>query len=302
MLKGFFSLLVIFAIGIMLMSIGLPKEFAILRGYVQGNYNIAYEALHSQKNIATIETPTSTTGTKSNQEVHGITEVKGEITSILSNEDIVDETNAQRIANGVEPLKKNYKLDTSAKIKVSDMITLQYFEHTSPSGGTVSDLGSLVGYDYIVMGENLALGNFVSAKELVSAWMASPGHRANILSKKYQEIGVYAAVGEYNGQKVWFAVQHFGTQKSVCPSISNDLRNVITNFNKELALREKQIEATKNDLEKPEVQFEPGYRDRVGEFNTLVAQYNSTLLVSKQKTDVYNKQVADFNECLVQFQ
>ena len=46
------------------------------------------------------------------------------------------------------------------------------------------------GYEYISVGENLAMGNFKNDGDLVEAWMNSPGHRANILSFKYKELGV----------------------------------------------------------------------------------------------------------------
>jgi len=102
---------------------------------------------------------------------------------------VIDNTNKQRALNGDLPvLKENFKLNFSAEKKLQDMFVKQYFEHNSPEGIGVGDLGLQAGYEYIIIGENLALGNFKDDASLVDAWMASPGHRANILNKKYTEI------------------------------------------------------------------------------------------------------------------
>lgn len=301
MLKGFVTLILIFGVGVLLFSVAMPKEFAVFREYTQEKYQLLSDYF-SNNSASTVAQQETTNTNEVPPLIASDTEKEGSQSGILTSADIIDATNAERIKNGLEPLKRNTKLDTSATVKVKDMITLQYFEHESPSGTTVSDLGELVGYDYIVMGENLALGNFANGKELVAAWMASPGHRANILSKKFQEIGVYAAEATYNGRSVWFAVQHFGTQKSVCPSISTDLKNEIMSLNNQLSTREKQIEQMKENLEKPDTQFSNDYDQLVTDFNNLVALYNNTLAISKQKTTVYNGQVNAFNACLAQFQ
>lgn len=219
----------------------------------------------------------------------------------LAIEDIVDETNKARIKEGLAPLRINEKLITSAKSKTDDMIALHYFEHESPSGKSVSDLGEEAGYDYIIMGENLALGDFKNAKDLVDAWMNSPGHRANILNTSYQDIGIYAARGMFDGQEVWFAVQHFGAQRSVCPIINTALKTEIETINRSLDKQQKEIEALKKELEASDVESR-GYDDKINLFNAMVASYNKMLEESKSKIVSYNKQVATFNACLVKYQ
>src|SRR3989344_4089272 len=94
-------------------------------------------------------------------------------------------TNAARASNGLPPLVENSKLDTAARAKVADMFELQYFEHVSPTGRNVSNLVKDVQYEFIAVGENLALGNYKDDQDLVTAWMNSPGHRANILNSRY---------------------------------------------------------------------------------------------------------------------
>jgi uncharacterized protein YkwD len=220
----------------------------------------------------------------------------------LALEDIIDGTNAERIKAGLQPLKVNVLLGSSAELKTDDMIDHSYFEHTSPTGVTVSDLGAEVGYDYLIMGENLALGNFTDADDLVQAWMASPGHRANILNPLYQEIGVYAAMGTYEDHEVWFAVQHFGAGRSACPAIDRSLKFRVDTINAELTNQQKTVEALKVEIEAADPNKEEEYEKMVEEFNTAIRAYNAKLEVSHGYIDQYNKQVRGFNSCLSKYQ
>ncbi len=222
--------------------------------------------------------------------------------SPLSIENIIDATNNERIKAGLTPLKVNEKLETSAKIKVDDMITNQYFEHTSPSGKTVADLGNEVGYDYVVMGENLALGDFSSASDLLQAWMNSPGHRANILNASYQDIGVYAAQGTYQGRTVWFAVQHFGTERGVCPAVNSSIKASIDSLNATIKQEESQIDSLRTQIEDPNHPEGQSYSNLIAQFNSLVAVYNTNVAASQQKITQYNQEVVAFNKCLGQYQ
>lgn len=220
----------------------------------------------------------------------------------ISSSEIVDATNIERINAGLLPLQINPKLEASASVKTQDMITYQYFEHDSPSGKGVSDLGREVGYDYVVMGENLALGAFVDGADVVRAWMESPGHRANILNPNYQEIGVYTMKAEYQGREVWFAVQHFGTGRSACPLIDPVLKKIIDTMNADLKSQQGYIANEKARLETPGTPGGEEYRKEVEAFNKLVSQYNTTLVISQEKIKQYNAQVSAFNDCLTTYQ
>ncbi len=222
--------------------------------------------------------------------------------SNINNADIVEATNRERVAAGLPPLSTNTKLSASAEMKVDDMIARQYFEHSSPPGEGVSDLATKSGYQYVILGENLALGNFTSSADIVEAWMNSPGHKANILNTRYQEIGVSVKVGTYEGKEVWFAVQHFGTSRIVCPSIDINLKIEITALNTELKREEGTIDALKKILETPGAQSDPSYQTNVALFNTKVDAYNSKLAISREKINSYNKQVRTFNTCIATFQ
>ena len=80
--------------------------------------------------------------------------------SALTRTGVISATNEQRRLNGAGGLRENTKLNAAAAEKVNDMFEEQYFEHESPSGVGPADLAKNAGYDYIIIGENLALGNF----------------------------------------------------------------------------------------------------------------------------------------------
>lgn len=220
----------------------------------------------------------------------------------LSVNEIIDATNKERTKAGLTPLATNTRLIQSAKKKVDDMIALQYFEHTSPTGKTVSDLADGQGYSYIILGENLAVGDFLATAELLDAWMKSPGHKANIMNPQYQEVGVYATQAVYEGHRVWFAVQHFGTSQSVCPKIEVNLKKNIDTANKNLKDREVVIEKERVALETTEAIIAADYKTRVSSFNNLVAEYNVLLAQVKTQIARYNEEVRDFNTCIAVFQ
>ncbi len=145
----------------------------------------------------------------------------------LDIKEIIKWTNYYRNQNGVTSLFENTKLDGAAEAKTKDMFLLQYFEHTSPTGKTASDLVTASGYSYKYVGENLALGDFQNEKDLVDAWMASEGHRKNILNPDYKEIGVAAILDNYQGRETWISVQEFGTKMPNCSAPSDSLKKQI---------------------------------------------------------------------------
>ncbi len=101
-------------------------------------------------------------------------------------------------------------MDKAAQTKADDMLARGYFSHNTPDGHTPWDFITTSGYNYITAGENLAV-NFTQAENVEAAWMNSPGHRANILNKNYQNIGIGISQGTYQGHQAIFVVQMFGT-------------------------------------------------------------------------------------------
>lgn len=220
--------------------------------------------------------------------------------SYLTVDGTINQTNIQRTANNLPPLKQNKLLNSSAQKKLQDMFDKQYFAHDSPTGVKLDNLVDDVGYEYITVGENLALGDFLNDKELVQAWMDSPGHRANILNNKFTEIGVAVGKGMYEGRETWIAVQHFGKPLSDCPSPDKNLKDSISNINKELETIQNELAKTKTEIESSNPQTEEEYNQynqKVNDYNNLVAEYNSKVNQAESMVQNYNSQIDKFNKC-----
>lgn len=119
-------------------------------------------------------------------------------------------TNQSREENNLPDLTYNLKLEAAAQSKADDMLAKGYFAHETPDGKTPWDFIIAQKYSYLAAGENLAI-DFVQAEDVNDAWMHSPGHRANILNKNFEEIGVGISNGLFQGHRATFVVQMFGT-------------------------------------------------------------------------------------------
>lgn len=97
-------------------------------------------------------------------------------------------TNVQRQANGEAPLTLDPRLTASATAKCVDMVANNYWAHVSPTGVTWDSFIQQQYARYQAAGENIARG-YDTSQAVVNAWMASPGHRANILDVHYNEVG-----------------------------------------------------------------------------------------------------------------
>ena len=210
-------------------------------------------------------------------------------------------TNENRRQNGsLPPLRENDVLDAMANSKLKDMFDQQYFEHISPDGKGPAQLANQFHYDYVMIGENLALGNFKNDEGLLTAWMNSPGHRANILNTRYDEIGIAVGKGMFEGRETWLAVQEFGKPKSDCPAINPSLKAQIDSLNSDIKDLNSslQMEKAKLDSMNPKSQAEiDSYNQEVANYNNLVHIFNNKLDQVKELTNLYNSQVAAFNLC-----
>ncbi|MBW9149652.1 LysM peptidoglycan-binding domain-containing protein [Clostridium sp. CM028] len=115
--------------------------------------------------------------------------------------DVVILVNQERAKQGLAPLKDNWELSRVARYKSQDMADKNYFSHTSPTYGSPFDMMKNFGITYKSGGENIAMGQQTAAS-VMSSWMNSPGHKANILSKNFTEIGVGTA-RDKNGTIYW---------------------------------------------------------------------------------------------------
>jgi uncharacterized protein YkwD len=217
--------------------------------------------------------------------------------SSLTAEGIIEWTNKQRANYGLAALEENLNLDASSAMKTEDMFENQYFAHDSLSGAGVGDLAGTSGYSFLVIGENLAMGNFESDEALVQAWMDSEGHRKNILNADYKDIGVSVMKGVYQGKTVWMAVQHFGRPLSDCESPSIILKEKI-NFNEErISEMQTELESLKSELEQMRPRDRNFYSEKVEEYNSSVDFYNNLVTETKSLISEYNEQVNSFNDC-----
>jgi cysteine-rich secretory family protein len=135
--------------------------------------------------------------------------VLGDSTSITVTQ-LLQYTNLEREANGLAPLTLNPDLTKAAQMKANDMFAKDYWAHVSPDGTTPWVWIRKSGYNYLYAGENLARG-FDSSSDVVTAWMNSPEHRANLLSPNYTDIGFAVQTGSLTGTDTTLVVQEFGS-------------------------------------------------------------------------------------------
>ncbi len=103
--------------------------------------------------------------------------------------------NQQRTNNGLSALKVDNEVQRVARIKAEDMVTNNYFSHTSPTYGSPFDMLKSFKISYKTAGENIAANS--SNSGAVNAWMNSSGHKANILNSSFN----YTGIGVVNSSK-----------------------------------------------------------------------------------------------------
>lgn len=109
--------------------------------------------------------------------------------------------NKLRRRRGIRALKDNAQLRAAARRHAQDMVSRNYFSHTSKNGDALADRatasGYLRGYPRWRVGENLAwgAGPNSTAKRIVRAWMGSPAHKRNLLNRRFREAGLAVVPG-----------------------------------------------------------------------------------------------------------
>lgn len=125
--------------------------------------------------------------------------------------DVVRFTNQERARNGLSALATSPRLMQAAQLHAQQMAQYQRMEHTI-SGAQYPTLQSrldAVGYQYRNAAENVAW-NSQTAQSVVTGWMNSAGHRANILNPDLTEMGA-AMARSAKGEPYW--IQVFGTPR-----------------------------------------------------------------------------------------
>jgi uncharacterized YkwD family protein/spore coat assembly protein SafA len=115
--------------------------------------------------------------------------------------EVVRLVNIERSKQGLQPLKENWELSRVARYKSADMASKNYFAHESPTYGSPFRMMESFGIKYSSAGENIAYGQ-KTPQQVMTAWMNSPGHRSNIMSPSFSQIGVGYATNK-NGVPYW---------------------------------------------------------------------------------------------------
>jgi uncharacterized protein YkwD len=136
---------------------------------------------------------------------------------------VLQDLNQTRAEHGLGPLKLSMRLTTAANAHSLDMTSNGYFDHSSHDGTPfwkrVDQTYGSSGYRYWSVGENILWSSpSLTPGRAVALWMASPGHRANILSTEWREIGIAAvhvgsARGVYHGLPVTVITTDFGVRR-----------------------------------------------------------------------------------------
>ncbi|MGF1596082.1 MAG: CAP domain-containing protein [Acidimicrobiales bacterium] len=110
---------------------------------------------------------------------------------------ILDLANVERGAAGCGPLSLDTRLSAAAQAHSDDMGAQNYFSHTGLDGSQPGDRARAAGYSGSSIGENIAQG-YRSPEAVMTGWMNSSGHRANILNCGHRHLGVgHSANGNY---------------------------------------------------------------------------------------------------------
>lgn len=136
---------------------------------------------------------------------------------------LLQDTNTARAQNHQAPLSLNGQLDSAAQAKASDMAKRDYWSHNTPDGQEPWVFVTSANYNYQKLGENLATG-FSNDQSVVSAWLASPAHRENLLDPNYQDVGFgFANVPNYTaagGGPMTVVVAYYGRPANASPVIT----------------------------------------------------------------------------------
>jgi uncharacterized protein YkwD len=137
--------------------------------------------------------------------------------------DVLVEINAQRDQRNLQPLRLSRRLSDAADQHTREMGAEGYFSHDSADGGSfwqrVRRFYPCAGYSACMAGENILWSTAgIDAARAIKLWMHSPGHRRNILYKRWREIGISSrsfpsAPGTYRGLDVTIITTDFGVRR-----------------------------------------------------------------------------------------
>jgi hypothetical protein len=122
-------------------------------------------------------------------------------------------TNQERNQADLPAYVYNSKLASAAQAKAKDMFSQGYWAHNAPDGTTPWSFITSAGYSYKAAGENLAK-DFNASTSVVSAWMGSTSHRANIISAQFKDVGYGVVNGTFDGEPTTIVVAMYAAPHS----------------------------------------------------------------------------------------
>jgi uncharacterized protein YkwD len=127
--------------------------------------------------------------------------------------DVIRRTNAERTRRSLRALEPDARLQEAAQRHASDMARGDFMAHEGSDRSTVSERAARAGYRWTTVAENVAAG-YPDPPTVVSGWMTSPGHRANILAADVQHVGIgYAYRTDTTMHHYWVMV--FGATEGI---------------------------------------------------------------------------------------
>ena len=139
---------------------------------------------------------------KPEEKPEDVPESDGNISQNSYVNEILSLVNKERAANGLSAVSLDTAICSAADIRAKEIKSS--FSHTRPDGRSCFTVLSDNGISYSGAGENIAYGQR-SASEVMTAWMNSSGHRANILNGSFTKLGV----GVYSSGGTLYFVQLF---------------------------------------------------------------------------------------------
>ncbi|MBR6995735.1 MAG: hypothetical protein IKH96_06900 [Ruminococcus sp.] len=116
--------------------------------------------------------------------------------------EVIRLVNQERANRGLREFRMFPRLSKAAMVRAKE--TSEVWDHTRPDGRSITTVCDEIGIGWDHIGENIAYGHN-SPQAVVSGWMRSDGHRANILSTDFQYIGV----GVYESKGILYWTQYF---------------------------------------------------------------------------------------------
>lgn len=187
---------------------------SLLAGCGGGDSDASYNGSNNSNNPDTVN-PGTPTG---NDTISGSTTLSlcGNSTTV---QQLVDKMNAIRSQNrncgstfypAVGALTWNTRLASAAQSHSSDMANRNYFAHEGLDGSTIGSRATTAGYTYRLVGENIAAG-YNNIDEVMTGWINSPGHCANMMNANFKEYGMACASNQNSTYKTYWT-QEFGAR------------------------------------------------------------------------------------------